>query len=225
MPDRLGSRRRVRAISALRRERVRLRLRDQHCSCSRTPEIRLQNQDGSLQRTMKFTNAGNFVCKTNDEAPRVRVKNNEYQAKNQRGATPTIAPSPTKQTKTRDDSPSGLNWRSSGVSISRINRFVRAGQAQDQMRRGSRHEQQIPLALVGGADASPPANGLQKCMAPDRGAIENTIGEQWIAVLAASEPCSLRIATCRAQSLYCADQPRRTPYLQVRGKGLRGAAQ
>src|ERR1700722_5616066 len=31
---------------------------------------------------MRFTTAGNFVCKTNDEAPRVRVKNNKDQAKN-----------------------------------------------------------------------------------------------------------------------------------------------
>jgi hypothetical protein len=52
-----------------------------------------------------------------------------------------------------------------------------------------------------------------------RGAIENTIRKQWIAIVRAPKPCCDRRAgemsaahTCRAQSLYCANQPRPAPF-------------
>jgi hypothetical protein len=95
------------------------------------------------------------------------------------------------------------------------------------MLRGSRPERQNPPTLVGGADASRPANGLQKCMPPDRCAIENTIGEQWNAALAASEPCSLRITNAPVgRNRFIAPFGLAARYaFKYSGKRLRGAAQ
>jgi hypothetical protein len=43
------------------------------------PEIRLQNQDGSLQITMNLQAPGNFASKISNEAPRMTANNNEHQ--------------------------------------------------------------------------------------------------------------------------------------------------
>jgi hypothetical protein len=156
---------------------------------------------------MKFTNAGNFVCKTNDEAPRMRVKNNKYQAKNNaRDFNRRGGP------RGRLDVTLRAGAHHQGV-YARLRRamgrpYDRAGP--NKQKTPARFSTGVKLAQFGsfnfpnrlicasgssaGTVASPPTNGLQKRMPPDRCAIENTIGEQWIAVLAASEPCSLSIA-------------------------------
>ena len=128
---------------------------------------------------------------------------------------------PTKQTKTQDRFSTRVKLAQSR-SFNFSNRLICAGGSRartDAARLSTRTAK--PPAQVRGADASSPANGLHKCMPPDHSAIENTIGEQWIAVLAACEPYRQR--TCRAQSLYCANRfPR---HAVTSGSGARDFAE